>query len=83
MEVLSWYVLFDLFFSLWSTLAFRLQDTGSKRDGMQPHDGWFSSFFLFFELLIKNINFFFFSADLLDVMCKSFYFTIKFKVETL
>lgn len=82
MEVLSWYVLFDLFVFLWSILAFRLQDTGSERDGMQPHDGWFSFLFLFLNYLLKTY-FLFFSADLLDVMCKSFYFTIKFKVETL
>ena len=53
-----------------TTLAFRLQDTGSERDGMQPHDGKFCSFFL---ELILNINYPIFSAGLLDVMCKSLF----------
>ena len=69
MEVLPWCVLFYfiLRFSCHRRNFFRLQDSGSERDGMQPHDGKFCSFFL---ELILNINYPIFSAGLLDVMCK-------------
>jgi hypothetical protein len=59
MEVLSWYVLLDSSFLAFNLLVFfRLQDTGSKRDGMQPHDGTISFVLFSFELFI-NMSFFY------------------------
>ena len=45
MEVLSWYVLLIPLMFSFRQLGFRVHDTGSERDGMQPHDGNFCSFF--------------------------------------